>query len=74
MSSDINELVEAVRLSSVALDSCRKEESFASHNTTAALNRLNSAQNAVDKAIDELKSDAERDSNWGSSKVKRMPA
>ena len=62
--TDISELIKAVKVAATRLDDCRKEESYARSGATSALNALNSAQNAVDKAIDELKSDAERDSNW----------
>ncbi len=68
----IDDLVKELMQAQSCLDSASKEVQNARHKETAAINRLNTAQKALDKAISELRKNSPSQSDWGQHKEPHM--
>lgn len=69
----IAELANEVSDATIAYEHAKAEEQAASSRETAARNRLNHAQKAFDKAVEELKAKAPRSSDWMEAKTRKAP-
>ena len=64
-----NELLQAT----TPLERQRSSEEAERRATTVALNRVNAAQKAIDTAIDALRSDAAKDTDWKRPPMREFP-
>ena len=67
---DLTTLTEALDAARVAYEEAELAESQARSRRTAALNRMNDAQKAFDKAVGAIRAKGPRDSDWGRSRSK----
>lgn len=68
---DFAKLIDELNDARGRYESAKIEESTARGNATTALNRLNAAQRAVDGAIEQVKKQAPRDSDWQRREAER---
>lgn len=68
MDKSISDLAEAVSLATAELKDSELRYMAASRDRTEMINRLNKAQREFDVAIDALKKDAPRESDWNRPK------
>lgn len=69
--NDITKAIDALALCEAEYEAARSEAAHARNRETDALNRLNAAQKAVDKAIDARRSKSPLGSDWKSGRVTR---
>lgn len=61
---DIPGLIASIARAETELRACQEQTSLARSAETRALNYLNRAQNALDAALNDLRKNAPRDSDW----------
>lgn len=64
MIKSLNELYQDYEQEKRGYEDAAEHEAMARQKTTAAMNRMNAAQKAIDDAITELKRHAPQQSNW----------
>lgn len=69
----IAELANEISDATITYEHASAEKQAASMRETAARNSLNNAQKAFDKAVEELKAKAPRDSDWMEAKRRKVP-
>lgn len=68
---ELIKLIEDLALREQEYEAASKEEAQARNRRTDCLNRLNAAQKAVDKAVDDMRKKAQVGSDWQAGRVTR---
>lgn len=72
MSAELKKAMDEMAAAEATYEAARKDAAYARNRETDALNRLNAAQKAVDKAIDAIRSQSSPGSDWRAGKVTRF--
>jgi hypothetical protein len=67
----IADLVQDVNVKTREYNEAKQRENEARSATTRAINEMNSAQKALDRALEKLRSDASIDSDWGRARIEK---